>query len=58
MIVLKHLKYSDYLSRLKMRNVKMNISLLPENQKKSLKVIRTVENFLYKCIMPELYELN
>ena len=31
MIVLKHLKYSDYLYRLKMRNV--NISLLPENKK-------------------------
>ena len=48
MIVLKHLKYSDYLSRLKMRNVKMNISLLPENQKKSFRTIENLTTYVHQ----------
>ena len=47
MIVLKHLKYSDYLSRLKMRNVKMNISLLPENKKNNRNTEHTLGNNIF-----------
>ena len=52
MIVLKHLKYSDYLSRLKMRNVKMNISLLPENKKKQ----KLTKKFLGKNIWKFIHQ--
>ena len=43
MIVLKRLQYSDDVSQLKMRNIKMNISLLTENKKKSF---RNLEEYI------------
>ena len=48
MLVLKHLYYSNDVSRLKMRNVKNEYHLLTENQKKSFRIIE------YYC-MEETY---
>ena len=47
MIVLKHLEYYDYLSRLKMRCVKMNISLLPVNKKDNRNTEHTLGNNIF-----------
>ena len=48
MIVLKHLKYSDDVSRLKMHIVKkMNISLLTEILQKSFKTLENFKNLFF-----------